>query len=304
MNGVLPVSRPFPLLLFLALLAVPIMGLGEGAVELSDLGGLNGVPDNGAANGVVIAVAFDPDGSFFVLESAGGRLIHAARDGKFLQQTGGFGFGDDSFNNPGDAALIGFEIWVTDPVARGIVRFDRRFVSLGALRGVEDPLTGDSLQFDRPVSVARAKNGDIIVLERDRQEILLLSLRGQLVDRFGGFGETNKGMVSPRKVRVAADGTIAVADPGREVVMLFNRFGSPRGYFPIPWGGGGPNGLAWEGTRLWVAGDEGLALLDERGKVLQTWPAERFGGRVNDVAVDGDLLAIAVNDTVKLFRIR
>ncbi|MDP8205454.1 MAG: hypothetical protein P9L92_02220 [Candidatus Electryonea clarkiae] len=272
----------------------------EEKIELVLVDTLHGLPSDLGQFGPVTALVFDPDGSLYALEETGRRIIHVSNDGRYLAQAGGFGFGEGAFHKPADITMVGFEIWVSDVLGGRIVRFDRYFAPLGIFGKTlnED----DYLPFDRPVSVAHSLSGDIIVIESDRNEALLIDDEGRLIDRFAEYGESEFGLISPSRAEISSSGIIAIADEGRGAVLLFDRFGSPRGIRPYPLPDKGPLGITWQDNNLWMCGVEGVAVFtpDNKSKV---WSKETFPAPVLDIAAQGDRLAVAIGNSVKIYRV-
>ncbi len=269
-------------------------------VSLHPLPAITGLPDQPAL-GPIVAVNFHPDDGFVMLESDNQRLLHFNRAGRFVGEAGGFGFGDGALRGATDLTCAGFEIWVCDPLAGRIVRYDTRLAPL-------EPWTealerGTQAPFTRPVSVARAESGDAVLIEQDRSEAWLLDPEGRLLERIGQFGEMEHSFSDPVRVEISNDGAVAVADPGQQTVFLFDRFGTPRGYRPWNDARPGPVTIAWYHDHLFVAGTDVLRLLNPRGQIVQEWEADLFGGAIHDLTCDGQQLLIAVGNTALRFRI-
>ncbi len=276
---------------------------GAVVLRLQPDGELSGLPEAGRGREHFLAVTFDLEGKLYLLEESGQRLIELDPRGRYLRETGGFGYGAGTFRGATDIVQAGFELWVADPFAGRIVRFDRWLAPLDAITGADGGGGEDAFAFDRPVSVARAASGDLVVLERDRQEALLLDLEGRLIDRIGEYGDTGGGLVAPRRVEIAGDGRIAIADPGRRETVLFDRFGSFLRRLPWTLPGRGPLGLAWSDGRLWVCGEGGLAVYGAESAPRQLWPASLFGGPPEDVAAAPGRIAVAAGSTLRLFHV-
>jgi len=249
--------------------------------------------------GKVTALTFSAQGELFALESGGQRVLRFSRRGDFLESAGGFGFADGSTRGAHDIASAGFEIWVSDPPGGRIVRFNRR---LAPLPSFSSTLKGTAeILFERPASVARAASGDIVLLERDRPELLLIDPEGRLIERVAGFGDAGPIMRDPHRLRIAPDSRITLCDPGSKRLLFFDRFGSPAGEWSWPLKGGGPYGVAFDGSTFWVCGEGGLVACDETGEILLQLGHETTGGAVRDIAIGGDLLVLATDPGLRFF---
>ncbi len=274
---------------------------GHPSIDLALLPDLTGIPA-APKLGQIIAVDFHPESGFLALENGNQRLLRFDRRGVFIGEAGGFGFGDGSLRGATDITRAGFEIWACDPLAARIVRYDTRLAPLEPWNSVVEQ--GQDVPFSRPVSIARAASGDAVLIEQDRAEAWLIDASGRLVERIGSFGEMDESFGDPRRVAVAPDGKLAVADPAQQTVFLFDRFGTPRGRRPWTGGTPGPTTVTWLNDSLFVAGPDLLCLLDPRGQTIRKWTATDLGnGAIHDLACDGDRLIVAQGTTVRRFTV-
>ncbi|MCB2213128.1 hypothetical protein KQI52_13525 [bacterium] len=274
-------------------------GHGHTLFDLTPLPELSGIPAKPKL-GQIIAVDFHPESGFLALENGNQRLLRFDRRGVFIGEAGGFGFGDGSLRGATDITRAGFEIWVCDPLAARIVRYDTRLAPLEPWTSVVEQ--AQDVSFSRPVSIARAASGDAVLIEQDRAEAWLIDAGGRLVERIGAFGEMDESFGDPHRVAVAPDGKLAVADPAQRTVFLFDRFGTPRGRRPWTGDTPGPMTVTWLNDSLFVAGPELLRLLDPRGQTVREWTALDLGeGAIHDLACDGDRLLVAQGTSVRRF---
>ena len=251
--------------------------------------------------GMVAAVAWSPWGELYALETPGQRILRFDSNLKLVETAGGFGFEDGSTRGASDLSVAGFEIWVADPPAGRIVRYDRWSAALAPFSTGEDG--SSSFSFERPSSVAQAPSGDIALIEKDRQELLLLDPEGRLLERVAGFGQSDHGLRDPTHVEIGADGRIAICDPGRGMLLLLDRFGSLLHEIPWPLEGSGPATVAFYGKQVLMGGASGVVLLSAKGDILMRWGHETTGGPVTDLTIQGSLVALASGSTIRLFTI-
>lgn len=263
-------------------------------LDLQNLEEINDVPQ-------LQAVAFDPDGSLYVLDRAGLRLLKLTQSGELLQQAGGFGFGEGSFRGPTDVALAGFEVWVCDLQGGSIQRFNRRLVSLGTIESTQQ--NRFDLNFRQPVSVSLAPNGDIVVLDSDRQQAVILDREGRAVDVIAQFTDLDQTLLRPVRLEISSQGIMALADPGTGSTLVFDQFGSFQQLLSWTFSGTGPSGLTWWSRTLFVCGDGGLLAYDENQQPAGEWKREFFDGDCVDVAVHGRTLAVGTRTRIHLFTI-
>jgi hypothetical protein len=253
-------------------------------------------------NREIRALALSPQGTLLLLDTAAPSVLEM-NHGEIITEAGGFGFGDDGLRGPTDLCAARFEIWVADPAARRIVRFDNRFASLPPF-GEVTTVSGSPLVLQRPVSVARGPLGDVVLVDADRSEALIVDSQGRLAAIVAAYGETGRRLISPNRVEISQEGNIAVTDPGSGLVFLSDRFGTVRRVLPWKLEGDGPTGLAWQGKRLWVCGESGIALYSERGSLIDSWPSDLVGGVPIDLAASVSKLSVLTAKRVRTFNVR
>lgn len=294
--------RGFALVLVVGLLAAsaPVLQAGDN-VRLLPGPQLNLAGTTLEQPGNISAIAWSPWGDLVALEVPGQRILRLDDRLNLLETTGGFGFDEGSTRGASDLTVAGFEIWISDPQAGRVVRYDRWLAALTPFASYEEGSANAS--FERPVSSAQAPSGDLVLIEKDRLELLLLDPEGRLLERVAGFGESDRGLRNPSRVEIAPDGTIAVCDPGGNVLLLLDRFGSLLKELPWPMDGAGPLTVAFHGSSILMGGDKGVVLVNKQGKELMRWGSETMGGPVGDLTVYGDKLVVASGQTIRLFTV-
>lgn len=249
----------------------------------------------------ISAIVRDPDDSFFLLDSHSSEILHYSSQGKILSRAGGFGFGEASMRAPSDMAMIGFELWIADPPLGRISRFDRRLAALA-------PYTGKSANsfgsfFDRPVSIASAPRGDVVLIDEESQEALFVDSKGILVDRFAEYGKQAGGLQNPVKTRVSSTGTVAVLDASKNSVLLYDSFGSFEREIK-PHHVTDMTAIAWFKSKLVLAGDNGIEVQSRKGAILCAWPLDLFEKTPVAICVYGTRLAVSIGSEILIFTIQ
>lgn len=99
-------------------------------------------------------------------------------------------------------------------------------------------------------------NGDIYTLSTKERQVIVFNPIGEIVLRFGGFGEEQGKFRSPVDIALDHDGNIYVSDRGRREILKFDN----QGNFIKSFGGSGdeqgkfkdPSGLAIEADKVYV----------------------------------------------------
>jgi len=235
------------------------------------------------------------------IESETQRLVLLDENLKFIDETGGFGFGESSFQSASDILDAGFEIWICDPQSSSIKRFDRWLSPLPPFKEYLD--NENRIAFERPLSASRFSNGDIAILEMDKSEILLLDSETRLIEKVASYGELSESLISPIKLKYSPNGNLVVTDPGSNKAMLFDRFGSANGVRNWSFDKNGPESICFYENTLWLSGKNGVIAYDESGEILNIWSKETFSGEVKNIIIFENHLIVAVNNQIQRFKI-
>jgi DNA-binding beta-propeller fold protein YncE len=165
------------------------------------------------------AIAVDHRGDVLIADTGNHRVVVVAATGEVLTEFGGFGWGDGQFDRPsGLAVYTGFFIYVLDEGNRRVQRFDVDGDFLDVLVGTDEA--------GSPVDLAVGQAGGVLLVDADSQTILVRSQFAERLAPIGRFGSGEGGLVRPRAVAWGPDREVAVSDPGRSVVEVFDEFGT------------------------------------------------------------------------------
>lgn len=134
------------------------------------------------------ALAFAPDGSFYVADSRNNRILHFAASGTLINQWG-TPSGNDP-NNPNPSA--------------------------------------PSSTFNEPWGVAVGPDGSVYVTDTWNYRIQKFTADGQFIKMWGAFGQGNQqeAFYGPRGITVDAQGRVFVVDTGNKRVVVFDADGN------------------------------------------------------------------------------
>jgi len=169
-------------------------------------------------------ITVDPMGNMFIADTGNDRVVKCDREGRFLAEAGGYGWGNGQFNRPTYLDTDnGLSLYVVDAQNKRIQRLDGNlnFVSV-----IQPKSEGDFLGWGSPEGIAVTGSGEIFV--SDTQDDWVVKLDGFLeYERsFGGFGQSGGGLRDPKGVCVDLDGEIYVADSQNDRVVVFDSFGN------------------------------------------------------------------------------
>jgi len=165
-------------------------------------------------------VAIDHHGRVLVADTGNHRVLVLATSGEVVDEFGGYGWQEGRLDGPTDVAIYpGFFVYVLDGGNRRVLRFDVEGDFVDLVLGEDEIGT--------PVGIEVGKAGGLLIVDDDRQAILTYSQFEEETEAIGRFGVDHGGLVRPADVAVGPSREVAVADPGRGVVAVFDEFGSP-----------------------------------------------------------------------------
>jgi DNA-binding beta-propeller fold protein YncE len=240
-----------------------ISGSGEGEFDFSTSGWA------GYQHG---AVAFAPDGSFYVAETGNHRIQKFGPDRTFLTAWGGKGIEPGQFMTPMDLVVDGQgRIYVADadrdliPAGRetgGVQVFDAdgRYLADWGVFGSEPG------QMDTPFGIGLDPDGTLLVAEFNGNRVQRFTPEGELLDGWGGLGFADGEFVWAMDAAVDLAGRVFVTDYSNHRVQVFDRDGQ----FLAAWGQYGTDAGEFV-SALGVAVDDDIVYVSDAGKRLQAF---------------------------------
>ncbi len=165
------------------------------------------------------ALAVDHRGDVLIADTGNHRVLVVSPSGEILREFGGFGWSDGQFDSPtGLAVYAGFYVYVLDEGNRRVQRFDTEGDFVDVVIGEDEA--------GSPVDLAVGQAGELLLVDADSQAVLARSQFDEMLAPIGRFGSGEGGLVRPRGVAWGPSREIAVADPGRGGVEVFDEFGA------------------------------------------------------------------------------
>jgi len=173
------------------------------------------------------ALAIDHRGDVVIVDTGNNRVIVVGLDGTLVDEFGGYGWEADQLDTPSDVCVYqGFYTYVLDEGNRRVTRYDvdGDYVDIVVAEG----------NAGSPVSIAVVPSGGLLLVDADTQSVLSYSQFDEKLAPFGRFGLDAGGLVAPSDVAVGPSREVAVADPGRSSVEVFDEFGAPLYSIALP----------------------------------------------------------------------
>lgn len=264
--------------------------------------------------GITIA----PEGNLFIADTGNDRVVKCDEGGRFLEETGGFGWETGQFNRPTYIATDnGLNIYVVDTQNKRVQRFDRNLNFISSIQmGPQDDFSG----FGLLEGIAVTSGGELLLSDIEDDHVIKLDNFYAYLRTFGGFGYGEGSLRNPLGISVDRRGKVYVADSQNDRVAIYDLFGN----FLKSLGEKilrKPSGVTvGEDGLIYVANTEknSIVIFDQQGNsVLEygTWgsgmgnfskPTDLELGRANKLVVSGANLLFVVdsgNNRICVFEI-
>ncbi len=169
-------------------------------------------------------IAIDLLGNIFITDTGNDRVVKCDKEGRFLVETGGFGWEAGEFNRPTYVATDnGLNVYVVDAQNKRIQRFDH---NLNFVSTIEIKEEGGFSGFGLPEGIAITFSGEILVSDIEGDFLIKLNSFFEYERNFGGFENIGGGLRDPVGVSVSQNGEVYVADSQNDRVAVFDAFGN------------------------------------------------------------------------------
>ena len=219
------------------------------------------------------AIAFAPDGAFYVTDTGNHRIQKFGPDRSFLTAWGSKGQEPGQFDTPID--LIVDEqgrVYVLDsfrnrapaePETGAVQVFDAdgRFLAEWGEYGTEPG------QLQGPFGIGLDPDGTLLIAEFDNNRVQRFTPEGELLDGWGGYGTADGEFVWAMDASVDAAGRVFVTDYSNSRVQVFD----PEGQFLAAFGGFGFDAGRFASALGVAVGGDGTVYVTDGGKRLQAF---------------------------------
>ncbi len=169
-------------------------------------------------------ITIDLLGNIFITDTGNDRVVKCNKEGRFLKETGGFGWEAGEFNRPTYIATDnGLNVYVVDAQNKRIQRFDH---NLNFVFTIEIKEEDDFSGFGLPEGIAITSSGEILVSDMEGDFLIKLNSFFEYERAFGGFESIEGGLRDPVGVFVSQNGNVYAADSQNDRVVVFDPFGN------------------------------------------------------------------------------
>src|SRR5829696_6978462 len=242
-----------------------ISGSGEGQIDFHTVGW--GGYDEGA-------IAFAPDGTFYVADVGNHRIQKFGPDRTFLTAWGSEGTEPGQFDTPIDLVVDGQgRVYVVDSFRNHTVPADPEtgavqvFDADGQFLAEWGEYGTEPGQLIGPFGIGLDPDGTLLVAEFDNNRVQRFTLEGELLDGWGKYGIHDGEFIWAMDAAVDAAGRLFVTDYSNHRVQVFDHDGQ----FLAAWGKYGPGAGEFDSALGVAVGSDGTVYVTDGGKRLQAF---------------------------------
>jgi DNA-binding beta-propeller fold protein YncE len=217
------------------------------------------------------AIAFAPDGTFYVADTGNHRIQKFGADRGFLTVWGSEGQEPGQFGTPIDLVVDGQgQVYVIDADRVQVFDADGQFLAEWGERGSEPG------QLRGPFGIGLDPDGTLLVAEVDNNRVQRFTREGEFLNGWGGYGNDDGKFAYAMDAAVDAEGRIFVTDYTNSRVQVFDHDGG----FLAAWGESGTDAGEFMSALDVAVGGDGTVYVTDAGKRLQAF-------RVRELPVAG-----------------
>ena len=219
------------------------------------------------------AIAFAPDGAFYVADPGNHRIQKFDPDQGFLTAWGSKGQEPEQFDTPIDLVVDGqgrvyvldsFSSTVSPAPETGAVQV---FDAYGRFLADWGELGSEPGQLNGPFGIGLDPDGTLLIAEFDNNRVQRFTLEGELLDGWGGYGTADGKFIWAMDAAVDAAGRVFVTDYSNSRVQVFDRDGQ----FLAAFGGFGFDAGRFASALGVAVGGDGTVYVTDAGKRLQAF---------------------------------
>jgi DNA-binding beta-propeller fold protein YncE len=162
------------------------------------------------------------NGLIYVSDSGSDEIFLLDTLGNQLKTFGGYGWGDNSFDDPADVFADPLTIYVADKNNHKIKRFDKNLNFISSLYKRESDVQEE--QFGYPLSCTTSNQGDLYFVDSENKRIMKFDIFGNFKMNFGGFDAGKYQLLNPKQLAISSANNIFIID-GTDIV-IFDDFGN------------------------------------------------------------------------------
>ena len=168
------------------------------------------------------AFIINPSGIMYITDGGTNEVYSYDTTGTLLKETGGYGWEEDTFDDPVDISASSLNVYVCDKNNHRIQRYDKDLNYISQLSTRND--NNSDMQFGYPLSCTASPQGDLYILDSENKRILKFDVFGKFIQNFGGYDAGEFALQDPIKLAVSPIGYVYVLD--NSGFIIFDQYGN------------------------------------------------------------------------------
>ncbi|MCU0343192.1 MAG: NHL repeat-containing protein [Ignavibacterium sp.] len=162
------------------------------------------------------------NGLIYIADSGRDEIVLMDTLGNQMRTFGGYGWNQNSFDDPADVFADPLNIYVADKNNHAIKRFDKNLNYIYSFFTRESEFSQE--QFGYPLSCATSNQGDLFLIDSENKRIMKFDIFGNFILNFGGFDAGKYQLSDPTQLAISSSNNIFVID-GSDII-IFDNFGN------------------------------------------------------------------------------
>lgn len=164
-------------------------------------------------------------GFLFITDSGTDKVYKYDSLGTYIQETGGYGWGEAAFDDPVDVFATTLNVYVSDKNNHRIQRFDKDLNFISELSTRENDRSEERFGF--PLGCVTSGQGDLFILDSENKRVLKFDLFGNFIQTLGGIDAGIYTLSNPTKLAVSPGNQVFVLDDQK--IVVFDNYGNGTG---------------------------------------------------------------------------
>lgn len=161
-------------------------------------------------------------GFVYITDSGTDKIYKYDTLGTFVKEAGGYGWTEETFDDPVDVFATTLNVYVTDKNNHRIQNFDKDLNFISELSKRESENSDE--RFGYPLSCEVSALGDLFILDSENKRIIKSDLFGNFLQNFGGMDAGNFSLNNPTKLAVSSSMNTFVIDESD--IVVFDNYGN------------------------------------------------------------------------------
>lgn len=162
------------------------------------------------------------NGFIYVTDSNKDELILLDTLGNEIKSIGGYGWDENSFDEPEDVFADPLSVYVADKNNHSIKRLDKNLNFISFLNKKESNYSEE--QFGYPISCATSNQGDLYFIDSENKRVMKFDIFGNYINNFGGLDAGKYQLKNPTQLAINSSNNIFVVD--NNSIYIFDHYGN------------------------------------------------------------------------------